>query len=72
MMSTPMSQEPPSRTPTSLPLADALLAVGQGDVSHRVLISFSDLDREKIKQVRDRWASYRDRRPDAYQDLFER
>ena len=31
-----------------------------------------DLDLEKIKQVRDRWAFYRDRRPDAYQDLFER
>ena len=29
-----------------------------------------DLDLDKIKQVRDRWAFYRDRRPDAYDDLF--
>ena len=28
-----------------------------------------DLDMDKIKQVRDRWAFYRDRRPDAYDEL---
>src|SRR6478735_370133 len=56
MMSTPMSQETPSKKPTSLPLADAILAIGQGDFSHRVLISFSDLNREKIEQVRRVWA----------------
>jgi N-carbamoylputrescine amidase len=26
---------------------------------------------DKIKMVRDRWAFYRDRRPDAYGDLIE-
>jgi beta-ureidopropionase len=31
-----------------------------------------DLDLDKIKTVRDRWAFYRDRRPDAYDDLFDR
>jgi HEAT repeat protein len=51
-----MSQETPSKKPTSLPLADAILAIGQGDFSHRVLISFSDLNREKIEQVRRVWA----------------
>ena len=30
-----------------------------------------DLDMDKIKQVRDRWAFYRDRRPDAYGELVE-
>ncbi|MET0146412.1 MAG: nitrilase-related carbon-nitrogen hydrolase [Ilumatobacteraceae bacterium] len=30
-----------------------------------------DLDMDKIKLVRDRWAFYRDRRPDAYGDLTE-
>jgi N-carbamoylputrescine amidase len=30
-----------------------------------------DLDMDKIKQVRDRWAFYRDRRLDAYGDLIE-
>ena len=28
-----------------------------------------DLDMDKIKLVRDRWAFYRDRRPDAYDEL---
>jgi beta-ureidopropionase len=27
-----------------------------------------DLDMDKIREVRDRWAFYRDRRPDAYDD----
>jgi beta-ureidopropionase len=30
-----------------------------------------DLDMDKIKQVRDRWAFYRDRRPEAYEELVE-
>ena len=30
-----------------------------------------DLDMDKIKLVRDRWAFYRDRRPDAYDELVE-
>ena len=75
MMSTPMSQETPSKTPTTLPLADALLAIGQGDVSHRVLISFSDLDREKVRNVRRVWplieAANRVRFVHALSDLAE-
>ena len=31
-----------------------------------------DLDMDKIKMVRDRWAFYRDRRPDAYPELVRR
>ena len=31
-----------------------------------------DLDMDKIREVRDRWAFYRDRRPDAYDELVER
>jgi N-carbamoylputrescine amidase len=30
-----------------------------------------ELDLDKIKQVRDRWAFYRDRRPDAYEEIVE-
>jgi N-carbamoylputrescine amidase len=30
-----------------------------------------DLDLDKIREVRDRWAFYRDRRPDAYGELVE-
>ena len=70
-----MSQETPSKRPTSLPLADAILAIGQGDFSHRVLISFSDLNREKIEQVRHVWAlietGYRVRFLRALSDLSE-
>ena len=31
-----------------------------------------DLDLAKIREVRDRWAFYRDRRPDAYDDIVAR
>ena len=31
-----------------------------------------DLDLGKIREVRDRWAFYRDRRPDAYDDIVAR
>jgi beta-ureidopropionase len=31
-----------------------------------------DLDLDKIREVRDRWAFYRDRRPDAYDELVRR
>ena len=45
-----------------------------GDVgdAHQPELIVRDLDMDKIKQVRDRWAFYRDRRPDAYDDLFDR
>ena len=42
---------------------------GSGDATVHAL---RDLDLDKIKTVRDRWAFYRDRRPDAYDDLFDR
>ena len=45
-----------------------------GDVgdAYKPELIVRDLDMDKIKQVRDTWAFYRDRRPDAYDDLFER
>jgi HEAT repeat protein len=49
-----MSQETPSNN-NSLALADAILAVSRGDLAHRVLAAFSDLDREKIGQLRRAW-----------------
>lgn len=49
-----MYQETPSRQ-NSVPLADALLAVSQGDFAHKVLAAFSDLDREKVGQLRRAW-----------------
>jgi beta-ureidopropionase len=44
-----------------------------GDVgdAHKPELIVRDLDMDKIKLVRDRWAFYRDRRPDAYFDLVE-
>lgn len=43
----------------------------QGD-PHKPELIVRDLDMDKIKMVRDRWAFYRDRRPDAYDELVER
>ena len=43
----------------------------QGD-AHKPELIVRDLDMDKIKMVRDRWAFYRDRRPDAYDELVER
>ena len=42
-----------------------------GDVgdAYKPELIVRDLDLDKIKQVRDRWAFYRDRRPDAYDEL---
>jgi N-carbamoylputrescine amidase len=42
-----------------------------GDVgdAYKPELIVRDLDMDKIKEVRDRWAFYRDRRPDAYDDL---
>jgi HEAT repeat protein len=48
-----MSRETPSNN--SIPLADAILAVSQGDLNHKVLAAFSDLDREKAGQLRRAW-----------------
>ncbi|MSY48166.1 MAG: acyltransferase, partial [Actinobacteria bacterium] len=39
---------------------------------HKPELIVRDLDMDKIKTVRDRWAFYRDRRPDAYDELVER
>jgi len=44
-----------------------------GDVgdAYKPELIVRDLDMDMIKTVRDRWAFYRDRRPDAYGDLVE-
>jgi beta-ureidopropionase len=44
-----------------------------GDVgdAHKPELIVRDLDMDMIKTVRDRWAFYRDRRPDAYGELVE-
>lgn len=55
MMSTPMSPETPSES-RGIALVDALNAVDQGDLSHRILISFSDLDREKVRLLEAAWS----------------
>ncbi len=45
-----------------------------GDVgdAYKPELIVRDLDLDKIKHVRDRWAFYRDRRPDAYDELVAR
>jgi N-carbamoylputrescine amidase len=45
--------------------------VGEVGDPYKPELIVRDLDMDKIKQVRDRWAFYRDRRPDAYGDLTE-
>jgi N-carbamoylputrescine amidase len=45
--------------------------VGEVGDPYKPELIVRDLDMDKIKQVRDRWAFYRDRRPDAYGDLIE-
>jgi HEAT repeat protein len=51
-----MSREIPSNpSKPAFSLADAITAVGQGDFSHRVLITFSDLSRDKTRELERRW-----------------
>ena len=45
--------------------------VGEIGDAYKPELIVRDLDMDKIKQVRDRWAFYRDRRPDAYDELVE-
>ena len=42
-----------------------------GDVgdAHKPELIVRDLDMDLLAEVRDRWAFYRDRRPDAYDEL---
>ena len=44
-----------------------------GDVGdpHKAELIVRDLDMKKLHEVRDRWAFYRDRRPDAYDEIVE-
>jgi N-carbamoylputrescine amidase len=41
-----------------------------GDAYQSELI-LRDLDMAKLRSIRDRWAFYRDRRPDAYGEIVE-
>ncbi len=45
--------------------------VGECGDAYKPELIVRDLDMDKIKTVRDRWAFYRDRRPDAYAGLVE-
>ena len=47
------------------------LFVGDVGDAYKPELIVRDLDMDKIKLVRDRWAFYRDRRPDAYGELVE-
>ena len=46
--------------------------VGEVGDPYKPELIVRDLDMDKIKTVRDRWAFYRDRRPDAYDELVRR
>jgi len=43
--------------------------VGEVADAHNAEMVVRDLDMDLLEQVRDRWAFYRDRRPDAYDSL---
>ncbi|MFM9138401.1 MAG: nitrilase-related carbon-nitrogen hydrolase [Actinomycetota bacterium] len=46
--------------------------VGEVGDPYKPELIVRDLDMDKIKMVRDRWAFYRDRRPDAYDEIVRR
>ena len=46
--------------------------VGDKGDGHKPELIVRDLDLGKIREVRDRWAFYRDRRPDAYDPIVAR
>jgi N-carbamoylputrescine amidase len=46
--------------------------VGETADAYKPELVVRDLDLDKIRAVRDRWAFYRDRRPDAYEDIVAR
>ena len=46
--------------------------VGEVGDPHKPELIVRDLDLGMIRTVRDRWAFYRDRRPDAYDELVRR
>jgi len=45
--------------------------VGEVGDPHKPELIVRDLDMKKLLEIRDRWAFYRDRRPDAYDELVE-
>ena len=45
--------------------------VGEVGDQHKPELIVRDLDMKKLLEIRDRWAFYRDRRPDAYDELVE-
>ena len=45
--------------------------VGEKGDAHNPELIIRDLDMDLIKEVRDGWAFYRDRRPEAYTELVE-
>ncbi|MBU3689834.1 MAG: acyltransferase [Acidimicrobiales bacterium mtb01] len=45
--------------------------VGEVGDPHKPELVVRDLDMKKLLDIRDRWAFYRDRRPDAYDELVE-
>ena len=60
-------------TTTSTARATSSIRVGQfvGDVgdAHEEELIIRDLDLDRIAEVRNTWQFFRDRRPDAYDDL---
>ena len=46
--------------------------VGELGDAYKPELIVRDLDLDTIRQVRDRWAFYRDRRPEAYDDIVAR
>jgi len=47
------------------------LAQPVGEVAHAPELLVRDLDLDLLAEVRDRWAFYRDRRPDQYETLVK-
>jgi N-carbamoylputrescine amidase len=45
--------------------------VGDKGDAYKPELVIRELDMDRIKEVRDGWAFYRDRRPDAYDEIVE-
>jgi len=46
--------------------------VGEVGDAYKPELIVRDLDLDRIREVRDGWAFYRDRRPDAYEEIVAR
>ena len=60
-----------NRQPASAGRIGGPAVVGDKGDAYKPELVIRELDMDRIKEVRDGWAFYRDRRPDAYDEIVE-